>query len=102
MISFWDLVTISVIGGVLASSITLVVTIGIAVLSFRRGWDLDAVSTPMVTAIGDMVTLPALFLASLLVANDTVSGVTAVICTAATVGPCSPRSGRWRPSDGSS
>ncbi len=85
VISFWDLVTISVIGGVLASSITLVVTIGIAVLSFRRGWDLDAVSTPMVTAIGDMVTLPALFLASLLVVNDTVSGVTAVICTAATV-----------------
>lgn len=85
VISFWDLVTISVIGGVLASSITLVVTIGIAVLSFRRGWDLDAVSTPMVTAIGDMVTLPALFLSSLLVANDTVSGVTAVICTAATV-----------------
>ncbi len=67
VISFWDLVTISVIGGVLASSITLVVTVGIAVLSFRRGWDLDAVSTPMVTAIGDMVTLPALFLASLLV-----------------------------------
>ena len=86
VISFWDLVTISVIGGVLASSIALVVTIGIAVLSFRRGWDLDAVSTPMVTAIGDMVTLPALFLASLLVANDTVSGVAAGICTAATVG----------------
>jgi mgtE-like transporter len=85
VISFWDLVTISVIGGVLASSITLVVTIGIAVLSFRRGWDLDAVSTPMVTAIGDMVTLPALFLASLLVANHAVSGVAAGICTAATV-----------------
>src|SRR5688500_1009684 len=85
VISFWDLVTISVIGGVLASSITLVVTIGIAVLSFRRGWDLDAVSTPMVTAIGDMVTLPALFLASLLVAHHAVSGVAAGICTAATV-----------------
>jgi mgtE-like transporter len=55
------------------------------VLSFRRGWDLDAVSTPMVTAIGDMVTLPALFLASLLVGNDTVSGVAAGICTIATV-----------------
>ena len=85
VISFWDLVTISVIGGVLASTVALVVTIGIAVLSFRRGWDLDAVSTPMVTAIGDMVTLPALFLASLLVGNDTVSGVAAGICTIATV-----------------
>jgi mgtE-like transporter len=84
VIPFWDLVTISVTGGVLASSIALVVTIGIAVLSFRKGWDLDAVSTPMVTAIGDMVTLPCLFLASLLVANATVSGVTAGLCTVAT------------------
>ncbi|MBA3739150.1 MAG: magnesium transporter [Actinobacteria bacterium] len=85
VISFWDLVTISVVGGVLASLIALVFTVGIAVLSFRRGWDLDAVSTPMVTAIGDMVTLPCLFLATLLVGNPTVSAVAAVLCTAATV-----------------
>ena len=85
VISFWDLVTISVVGGVLASLIALVFTVGIAVLSFRKGWDLDAVSTPMVTAIGDMVTLPCLFLATLLVGNPTVSAVAAVLCTAATV-----------------
>jgi mgtE-like transporter len=84
VISFWDLVTISVVGGVLASLIALVFTVGIAVMSFRRGWDLDAVSTPMVTAIGDMVTLPCLFLATLLVGNATVSTVAAVLCTAAT------------------
>ncbi|HEX5938460.1 MAG TPA: magnesium transporter [Actinomycetota bacterium] len=84
VISFWDLVTISVVGGVLASAIALVFTIGIAVTSFRQGWDLDAVSTPMVTAIGDMVTLPSLFVTSLLVTNDTVGAVAAVLCTAAT------------------
>jgi mgtE-like transporter len=84
VISFWDLVTISVVGGVLASSIALLFTVGIAILSFRKGWDLDAVSTPMVTAIGDMVTLPCLFLATLLVGNPTVSAVAAVLCTAAT------------------
>jgi mgtE-like transporter len=84
VISFWDLVTISVVGGVLASLIALGFTVGIAVLSFRKGWDLDAVSTPMVTAIGDMVTLPSLFLATLLVGNPTVSAVAAVLCTAAT------------------
>jgi mgtE-like transporter len=84
VISFWDLVTISVIGGILASSIALLVTVGMAVLSFRKGWDLDAVSTPMVTAIGDMVTLPCLFLASLLVGNDTLNAVVAAISTAAT------------------
>lgn len=85
VIPFWDLVTISVVGGVLASLVALAVTVGIAVLSFRRGWDLDAVSTPMVTAIGDMVTLPSLFLASLLVGNDVVNGVAAALCAAATV-----------------
>ena len=37
VISFWDLVTISVVGGVLASLIALVFTVGIAVLSFRQG-----------------------------------------------------------------
>ena len=84
VISFWDLVTISVVGGVLASLIALVFTVGIAVVGFRKGWDLDAVSTPMVTAIGDMVTLPTLFLATLLVGNHTVNAVAAVLCTAAT------------------
>ena len=84
VISFWDLVTISVIGGVLASLIALVFTVGIAVVGFRKGWDLDAVTTPMVTAIGDMVTLPTLFLATLLVGNTTVNAVAAVLCTAAT------------------
>jgi mgtE-like transporter len=83
VISFWDLVTISVIGGILASSIALVVTVGIAVVGFRKGWDLDAVSTPMVTAIGDMVTLPCLFLASLLVGNVTLNAITALLCTVA-------------------
>ena len=84
VMSFWDLVTISVIGGVLASAIALLVTVGMAVLSFRKGWDLDAVGTPMVTAIGDMVTLPCLFLASLLVHEPVVNGVVAALCTVAT------------------
>lgn len=81
-ISFWDLVTISVVGGVLASALILLVTVAITVLSFRRGWDLDAVSTPMVTAIGDMVTLPALFAASFIPRSDVTNAVVAGLCTA--------------------
>ena len=101
VISFWDLVTISVIGGVLASAIALLVTVGMAVLSFRKGWDLDAVSTPMVTAIGDMVTLPCLFLASLLVGNDTLNAITAGFCTVAPAPRWSPRSAWSCPYGGS-
>lgn len=85
-ISFWDLVTISVAGGALASVVVLVVTVVLAVQSFRRGWDLDAVSTPMVTAIGDMVTLPALFLATFIARDDTLNAFTATLCTIAAFG----------------
>ena len=102
VISFWALVTISVLGGILASGIALLVTVGIAVLSFRKGWDLDAVSTPMVTAIGDMVTLPCLFLASLLVHEPAVNAVVAALCTVATASRSGPRSEWTRRSGGSS
>jgi mgtE-like transporter len=82
-ISLWDLVTISVVGGALGSVVILLVTIGLSLLSFRRGYDLDAVSTPMVTAIGDMVTLPTLFLATFLTRIDAVNAVVAGLCVAA-------------------
>jgi mgtE-like transporter len=81
-ISFWDFVTISVVGGAIASVAILFVTVGIALLSYRKEWDLDAVSTPMVTAIGDMVTLPALFVAAFIPRNDAVNAIVAAGCTA--------------------
>jgi mgtE-like transporter len=81
-ISIWSLVTISAVGGVLSSAVVLLVTVGLATLSFRRGWDLDAVSTPMVTALSDMVTLPALFVASFLLENATVNAVASALCLA--------------------
>jgi mgtE-like transporter len=82
-ISIWSLVTISVVGGALGSVFILLVTVGLSVLSYRRGWDLDSVSTPMVTALGDMVTIPTLFLATFLVHNPTVNGVVSCLCIAA-------------------
>ncbi len=79
-ISIWGLVTISVVGGLLGSAMILLVTVVLAVLSFRRGWDLDAVSTPMVTALGDVATLPTLFLASLLLEDPAVNAVASAVC----------------------
>jgi mgtE-like transporter len=66
-ISFLDFVTISVVGGVLGSAVIMLLTVGLSVVSFRRGYDLDTVSTPLVTAAGDMVTIPTLFLATFIV-----------------------------------
>jgi mgtE-like transporter len=80
-----DLITISVIGGALGSVVILAITIALSVLSHRRGWDLDSVSTPMVTALGDMATLPTLYLATFLVRSQGVALVAATICLAAAV-----------------
>ena len=46
----------------------------------RRDWDLDNVAAPIVTAAGDMVTLPALFLATYLVGLAWVTPIVAVLC----------------------
>lgn len=62
-----DLVVISVVGGVISSVFVLGIAIAVAVLAARRNWDLDYVAAPLVTAAGDMVTLPALVAATLLV-----------------------------------
>ncbi len=88
-ISFLDFVVISVIGGVLGSAVAMVLTIGLSILSYRRGYDLDAVSTPIVTASGDMVTIPSLYLATFLVriqwVSVTVAWICVVVCLYATV-----------------
>jgi len=80
-----DLITISVVGGTLGAILVLVATIVLALASFRRGWDLDSVSTPVVTAVGDMVTLPALFLATFLVRSEVVADVVAALCLAGAI-----------------
>jgi mgtE-like transporter len=59
--------------------------VGVSILSHRRRWDLDSVSAPLVTAIGDIATLPALWLAAIFVlhapaAVPWVAGAAAAFC----------------------
>jgi mgtE-like transporter len=84
-ISLWRLATVSIVGGALGSALILMITLTLSVLSSRRGWDLDSVSTPMVTALGDMTTLPSLFLATYLLRSDLVAVPAAVISIAVAV-----------------
>jgi mgtE-like transporter len=84
-ISLWRLATISIVGGAIGSALILMITLALSVLSYRRGWDLDSVSTPMVTALGDMTTLPSLFLATYLLRSDLVAVPAAVISIAVAV-----------------
>ncbi len=66
----------------LASLVVLAITIGLTAGSTRFGWDLDNVTAPLVTATGDLVTLPALVLASLVVGGSFLSelvGIAAMV-----------------------
>lgn len=84
-ISVADYVVISVVGGTLASVFVLLVALGMATGSVRWGLDPDNVTAPMVTAAGDVLTLPALILASHLVQRDVVTPVIAGVVAALTV-----------------
>ena len=63
-IGLLDLVTVSIVGGVLGSVVVLVATLGLAGGAVRYGWDLDNVNAPLVSTLGDVLTLPALWLAT--------------------------------------
>lgn len=78
-VSLWDLVLVALVGGLLSSVVVLGATVYISVSSYRRGWDLDSVGAPLITAIGDVVTLPCLLAASFLVGIEVFSAVFGVL-----------------------
>lgn len=65
-----EFVLISMIGGIISSVFVLLITVGVAITGHNRGWDIDNMSAPIITAAGDMVTLPALFFAVILIGGD--------------------------------
>jgi len=78
-ISIGYFVVISIVGGVISSVFVLLLTVGVAAGSVRFGWDMDNVAAPLVTAAGDMVTLPSLFLATFIVGPGLVTPILAAV-----------------------
>jgi mgtE-like transporter len=62
-----DLAVISIVGGVLGSLVVMAATLGLTAGAVRYGWDLDDVNAPLVSTLGDVLTLPALFVGTFLV-----------------------------------
>jgi mgtE-like transporter len=79
-ISIADFVVISVVGGMLSSVVVLLVVVVVTATTVRFDLDLDNVHTPIVTAAGDMVTLPSLFLATYLVGISWFTPAVAGLC----------------------
>ncbi|HEV8572828.1 MAG TPA: magnesium transporter [Actinomycetota bacterium] len=83
-ISALSFVVISIVGGVLSSIVVGGFTVALSIWAHRRGWDLDAVAAPLVTAAGDAVTIPSLFLATFLVGIRWVTPALAAVLTLVT------------------
>jgi mgtE-like transporter len=81
-ISLVDYMVISVIGAIVSSIVVLVITVAVAAFCARRSLDLDNVAAPIVTAAGDIATLPSLFLATYLIGFRFVTPVIAIFCAA--------------------
>lgn len=81
-----DFIVVSVLGGALASIVVVLITMALTVGSVRFGWDLDNVTAPMVTAAGDIVTLPTLVFAARFIdrgaLTTTMAWIAAVACLA--------------------
>ena len=74
-----DIIVISVLGGVMSSVIVCALAVVLALAAHSYEWDLDSVGVPAITAIGDMVTIPALYLATFAVGIRWVTPVVAVV-----------------------
>ncbi|MGA1793127.1 MAG: magnesium transporter [Thermoplasmatota archaeon] len=60
--SVGDLIFISITGALVSGVLMFAITFGVSFLTFRKGWDPDNVSTPVVATTGDLLTVPVLFL----------------------------------------
>jgi len=62
--SVWDFIFISTLGGVVAGLMVLFFNILIAHEGNKRGWDVDNITAPLISAVGDIVTMPMIFVAT--------------------------------------
>lgn len=65
-LSLHGFILISVVGGLISGIILLVIALLISIIGYRRNWDLDNMSSPIITSAGDMITIPSLLVAALL------------------------------------
>jgi mgtE-like transporter len=58
------LLFISITSGIISGILMLVISLGITFIAFRKGWDPDNVSAPIIASSGDILTIPILFLSA--------------------------------------
>jgi mgtE-like transporter len=80
-----DMATVSIVGGLLGSIVVLAASLGLTGGAVRFGWDLDNVTAPLVSTLGDVLTLPALYLATFLLGISIVSPLVGAVLVVASL-----------------
>ena len=65
-----SLMAIAVLAGFISGLILALLTVVVAVFTFRHGWDPDNVTAPLMATIGDLLTVVCIFLVALLVGGS--------------------------------
>lgn len=66
---FLKFVFISTFGGLLAGLLVMAVNIIIVKVSYEKDWDVDNITAPLIAAAGDVITVPMIFVATILAVN---------------------------------
>jgi mgtE-like transporter len=64
-----NLILISILSGLVSGAVLLGFTLLMISQSFRKGWDPDNISVPLITATGDVITIPILFASAIAVST---------------------------------
>ena len=84
---FLKFIFISTFGGLLAGIIVMFVNLAIVHIGSKRNWDVDNITAPLIAAAGDVVTVPMIFLSTIIAVNvdDIITQVAAVVLIVFTV-----------------
>ena len=84
-IGFGALLIVSFLGAIISSAAVLGGVLLLTKQAAARNWDMDAIGVPIISAMADITTLPAILVAALAVGHPVVEGIGALLFTAATV-----------------
>ena len=65
-IDLTDFILICVIAGIISNLVMLPITMLVSFKSFKNGWDPDNITSPIIAAFGDLFTLPAIILSTII------------------------------------
>ena len=66
---FLSFIFISTFGGLLAGVLVMAVNLIIVKISYERDWDVDNITAPLIAAAGDVITVPMIYIATIIAVN---------------------------------